>query len=582
MRLFKMICLVSLVLSITAFPRVAISENLINKKDAYLKAAEADCPTDGINIVQDADSNGWNFYKCNCTSYVAFRLNELGIKFNNFYRGPKWGDALNWCNAAKQLNIKIDNTPTKGAVAWKKQIGHVAYIDEKPGEPRVFIISEYNFNNKFDYEEKTLSETKISDYYYIHIDPDNLENENSNYQGIDCSSSATIPEYKTAWQANEDKLCHTGRVSCDPYDEKAPYFKVTKGENFDKQWGLKNTGTKPWDLQNCTFTCDDTRDRGTQPKCSELFPVMEEWSCKNNDEGCTAVETNGSHVFKVNMQLSSSINNGKYEKWWVLKDKDGKLITSGGVNIQIEVTADTTQPPVTPPVNQPECNVSDAQCTFMDLKNTLYDESYILDLCKRCIVKIPSDGKFRPNDFITRAELLKMALLGAGHPYPSQSDENSSSAFCDIPAGHWATGFINYAKMKEIAKGYEIFEGKSCPAPPDPSKKQDMFRPEALIVRAEALKIILESFKESEKLSGSLKDLDNVDVTNLLQKAEDINPNDWHIRYIAIAFEKGIMCGTPIIGTTKNKFRPNDPATRGEVATMIYKAIHLVDINKCQ
>ena len=53
-----------------------------------------ECPNpSGGNLVVDS----WNFYKCECTSYVASRLNRRGVPFTNQYKIPHWGNSTNWC-----------------------------------------------------------------------------------------------------------------------------------------------------------------------------------------------------------------------------------------------------------------------------------------------------------------------------------------------------------------------------------------------------------------------------------------------------------------------------------------------------
>ncbi|KAJ2299849.1 hypothetical protein IW139_001469, partial [Coemansia sp. RSA 353] len=60
----------------------------------------------------------WNYYKCQCTSFVAWRINKrLGVKFHNRYKGPNWGNANTWDNAAKATKVPVNNKPVAGCVA---------------------------------------------------------------------------------------------------------------------------------------------------------------------------------------------------------------------------------------------------------------------------------------------------------------------------------------------------------------------------------------------------------------------------------------------------------------------------------
>jgi surface antigen len=96
----------------------------------------------------------WKFAQCNCTSYVAYRLNLSGIKFDNLSFGQHWSDGANWDNAAQSAEIIVSALPKRGSVAqWnEKEIaggyGHVAYVDgvflNQDGSVKSIVISQYN------------------------------------------------------------------------------------------------------------------------------------------------------------------------------------------------------------------------------------------------------------------------------------------------------------------------------------------------------------------------------------------------------------------------------------------------------
>jgi surface antigen len=103
--------------------------------------------TDGGSCVLDK----WDFYQGQCTSWVAYRLNQLnGIPFTDSYKGDgTWGDATNWGPHARALGIAVNGTPAVGSVAWYSS-GHVAYV-EQVNSPISIVISEmnYDFDNGF-------------------------------------------------------------------------------------------------------------------------------------------------------------------------------------------------------------------------------------------------------------------------------------------------------------------------------------------------------------------------------------------------------------------------------------------------
>jgi surface antigen len=94
----------------------------------------------------------WAFYRGQCTSWVAYRLNQRnGIAFSNSYGGQgRWGDAVRWGPKAKKLGITVNTTPAAGAVAWYSATkaapdGHVAYV-EKVNSKTSFVMSEMNYD----------------------------------------------------------------------------------------------------------------------------------------------------------------------------------------------------------------------------------------------------------------------------------------------------------------------------------------------------------------------------------------------------------------------------------------------------
>ena len=125
-------------------------------------------------------TDAWNFYQCECTSYVAWCLNNRNeISFYNWlkpgtderlptsiagqdtdgtwYYG-RWGHANNWKNAAEQCGYTVDSTPAVGAVYWiwngsYTSTGHVAWVSAVTGNQDT--IEQYNAG----WDHKSSSET---------------------------------------------------------------------------------------------------------------------------------------------------------------------------------------------------------------------------------------------------------------------------------------------------------------------------------------------------------------------------------------------------------------------------------------
>ncbi len=136
------------------------------------------CPDDG-----DDYADQWNFYVCECVSYVAWKLNEAGVPFhNNNYPvlrpdvNDRWSHAFHWETKAQREGIPMGANPHKGDVAlWRAwsttsnrgigAAGHVAYVESVNADGSV-NVSEYNVT-PFDFRITNNVRADI----YIHIIP---------------------------------------------------------------------------------------------------------------------------------------------------------------------------------------------------------------------------------------------------------------------------------------------------------------------------------------------------------------------------------------------------------------------------
>lgn len=107
----------------------------------------------------------WGFAQCNCTSYVAGRINMNGLEFQNTFRGQHWSNAMNWDNAAIASGMVVDSDPQPGYVAqWNEDeiggVGHVAYVESvtrnADGSIQKIKISQYNSGVKYGYSDDEL------------------------------------------------------------------------------------------------------------------------------------------------------------------------------------------------------------------------------------------------------------------------------------------------------------------------------------------------------------------------------------------------------------------------------------------
>jgi surface antigen len=115
----------------------------------------------------------WNFYNRQCTSFSAWRLNQEGTEFHNYFRGPHWGDAHNWDNAARSAGVVVNGTARRGAIAqWEagaygaSGAGHVAFVAAVHNDGTI-TIEEYNWSTYGGYGTRRISAAGVSNYIHF-------------------------------------------------------------------------------------------------------------------------------------------------------------------------------------------------------------------------------------------------------------------------------------------------------------------------------------------------------------------------------------------------------------------------------
>ncbi|ORX69721.1 CHAP-domain-containing protein [Linderina pennispora] len=110
----------------------------------------------------------WGYYICQCTSFVAFRVNKrLGVKFHNYYKGPNWGNANTWDEAARKTGVAMNSTPNPGAVAQTNAgvYGHVAWVAKVSGNS--VVVEEYNHSGTRRYSTRTVPKSSFDNYIHL-------------------------------------------------------------------------------------------------------------------------------------------------------------------------------------------------------------------------------------------------------------------------------------------------------------------------------------------------------------------------------------------------------------------------------
>ncbi len=144
------------------------------------------------------------------------------------------------------------------------------------------------------------------------------------------------------------------------------------------------------------------------------------------------------------------------------------------------------------------------------------------------------DGTFGPNSPINRAETTRVVLLALG--VKIMKDDGSNLGFWDVVKNSYYMPYLRTAKAYGIIRGY-----------PDGS-----FKPGKTVNRVELLRIFLEAVNVSLPYctSNGFSDTENY---------------AWYNKYVCYAIDNSLMSGDGL-----NKFYPDQPMTRGEVANLFY------------
>ncbi len=146
------------------------------------------------------------------------------------------------------------------------------------------------------------------------------------------------------------------------------------------------------------------------------------------------------------------------------------------------------------------------------------------------------DGNFKPDQVISRVEVLKVALKSSNRPLlPTQG----ALSYQDIDPDAWYIPYIATAQLNGITQGYI----------------GGYFKPNQNVTRAEFLKIFLLATPVS------------IEPTVNETPYSDIEKDDWYAVFAQYAKQKNLL------PNTEGGFKPNEEITRAEVAEIIYRML---------
>ncbi|MBD2183114.1 S-layer homology domain-containing protein [Planktothrix sp. FACHB-1355] len=178
------------------------------------------------------------------------------------------------------------------------------------------------------------------------------------------------------------------------------------------------------------------------------------------------------------------------------------------------------------------------QVKFSDVPANLWATPFIAALTQRGVFTGFTDKTFRPYQAMTRAEFA-VRLDKAFNKKP----EEAATAFEDVPNNHWAYSSIKESDMAGFMEGYP----------------KDYFRPAKSVTRTEAI-VALASGLDLKVPANPEK---------ILQSYKDAAQIPKYARgKVAAAIQAGL-----VVGSNSNLLRPNQPATRAEVAAFLYQGL---------
>lgn len=191
------------------------------------------------------------------------------------------------------------------------------------------------------------------------------------------------------------------------------------------------------------------------------------------------------------------------------------------------------------PVND---GIQQQAVSFTDLSEAAWAERYILALAQKGIISGKGEGVFEPNSAVKREEFIKI-LVGA---LEIELQEGVCS-FSDVPAEHWAQGYILAAEKCGITNG--IGDGSF-------GLGLDISREDMAVMICRALRQL--GYTLGQPLDAVLFEDHNVISDYALE----------HVEYLQRA---GVLSGSA------NRIKPLAPATRAETAKTIYEIIDKIN-----
>lgn len=234
------------------------------------------------------------------------------------------------------------------------------------------------------------------------------------------------------------------------------------------------------------------------------------------------------------------------------------LLLSSNALPAVAATEPTQQPPtaggeskatVNPYLIPPQLPILTQVPLFTDLPENHWVQPAVVTLMKENVVAFQPGGTFRPDDPITRAELVKMVMTAR----KIDTAGKCSATFFDVDCSAW------YAPYAETAYRMAIVEGIG----------DRLFQPEMVVTREQLVTIIVRGM--GKRWAATKLPWQDVSAT-LAPYADRGDVSSFARPYLAYAISAQLISGLP-----DGTLRPQAVATRAEAAALVSRALLATD-----
>lgn len=197
----------------------------------------------------------------------------------------------------------------------------------------------------------------------------------------------------------------------------------------------------------------------------------------------------------------------------------------------------------------------DGRCTgerYSDVCPGDWSYQYVTDLSNLGVVSGYDDGTFRPNNSVTRGQIMKMVILGMG----LTGTPPATPTFSDVPITYTLFPWIEIGITQGVANGYP------CGGPGEPcdGQRRPYFRPNSIVTRGQLAKMIVNA-RGWSPATPAVPTFNDVPVDN---------PFYGYIESVAAHnVISGYPCGGPGEPCPGSYFRPQNSSTRAQACKII-------------